>query len=105
MKLIVRPLALCIAACSALLTPSLLAQGYPKIAPELQAVTDKRKAAADKRSDEIFAKALPEIQAWAAKGKPYIPSAAAPGDLPQAKIPAFPGAEGGGMYSFGGRGG
>ena len=26
-------------------------------------------------------------------------------DLPQADIPAFPGAEGGGMYSFGGRGG
>jgi hypothetical protein len=25
--------------------------------------------------------------------------------LPQAKVPAFPGAEGGGMYSFGGRGG
>jgi len=105
MNPIVRPLALCIAACTALLAPSLLAQGYPKIAPELQAVTDKRKAAADKRSDEIFAKALPEIQAWAAKGKPYIPSAATPGDLPQAKIPAFPGAEGGGMYSFGGRGG
>ena len=28
-----------------------------------------------------------------------------PKDLPQAKIPAFPGAWGGGMYSFGGRGG
>lgn len=28
-----------------------------------------------------------------------------PGDLPQAEIPAFPGAEGGGMYAFGGRGG
>ena len=29
-----------------------------------------------------------------AKGKPYIPWAAKPDDLPQAKIPAFPGAEG-----------
>ena len=28
-----------------------------------------------------------------------------PYDLRQAKIPAFPGAEGGGMYTFGGRGG
>ncbi|MCC5805549.1 MAG: hypothetical protein JJU00_04390 [Opitutales bacterium] len=28
-----------------------------------------------------------------------------PGDLPQADMPAFPGAEGGGKYSFGGRGG
>lgn len=31
--------------------------------------------------------------------------AAEPKDLPQAKIAAFPGAQGGGMYSFGGRGG
>src|SRR5210317_1571939 len=28
-----------------------------------------------------------------------------PGDLPQSDIPAFPGAEGGGKFSFGGRGG
>jgi hypothetical protein len=59
----------------------------------------------DRLSDEAFARALPEIQAWAAKGKPYLPGAAKPEDLPQAKIPAFPGAWGGGMYSFGGRGG
>jgi len=37
--------------------------------------------------------------------KPYIPWASKPEDLPQASIPAFPGAEGGGMYSFGGRDG
>jgi hypothetical protein len=86
-------------------SPSLLAQGYPRIPGNLQAAADARKAAADKRSDEIFAAALPEIQAWAAKGKPYLPGAGEPGELPQAKIPAFPGAEGGGMYSFGGRGG
>ncbi len=70
-----------------------------------QAAANARQAAANKRSDEIFSRALPEIEAWAAKGKPYLPGAALPGDLPQAKIPAFPGAEGGGMYSFGGRGG
>ncbi|HEY3393986.1 MAG TPA: hypothetical protein VGK58_14835 [Lacipirellulaceae bacterium] len=45
------------------------------------------------------------IRQWEAKGKPYIPWAAKPADLPQAAIPAFPGAQGGGMYSFGGRGG
>ena len=50
-------------------------------------------------------KALPVIEEWDAKGKPYIPWAAKPSDLPQAEIPAFPGAQGGGMYSFGGRGG
>jgi hypothetical protein len=85
--------------------PAAFAQGYPKVPHDIQAAMDARKAAADKRSDEIFARELPEIKAWAAKGKPYIPWAAKPSDLPQAKIPAFPGAEGGGMYSFGGRGG
>ena len=41
----------------------------------------------------------------AKEGRPYISWAGRPYDLPQAKIPSFPGAEGGGMYSFGGRGG
>ena len=41
----------------------------------------------------------------ARQGKPYVPFAARPTDLPQATIPAFPGAEGGGAYTFGGRGG
>jgi hypothetical protein len=57
------------------------------------------------RSDAAWEKALPIIKQWEAKGKPYIPWAAKPDDLPQAPIPAFPGAQGGGMYSFGGRGG
>ena len=81
------------------------AQGYPKVKSADQAAANARQAAANQRSDEIFARVLPEIEAWAAKGKPYLPGAGLPGDLPQAKIPAFPGAEGGGMYSFGGRGG
>lgn len=38
-------------------------------------------------------------------GRPYVPWASRPYDLRQAKIPAFPGAEGGGMFTFGGRGG
>jgi hypothetical protein len=62
-------------------------------------------AEADKRSDEAWQKALRVIKEWETKGKPYIPWAAKPSDLPQAAIPAFPGAWGGGMYSFGGRGG
>lgn len=84
---------------------ALYAQGYPKVKSADQAAANARQAAANQRSDEIFARVLPEIEAWAAKGKPYLPGAGLPGDLPQAKIPAFPGAEGGGMYSFGGRGG
>lgn len=82
-----------------------VAQGYPKVPAEIMEANRVESAATNKLSDEAFARALPEIQAWAAKGKPYLPGAAKPGDLPQAKIPAFPGAWGGGMYSFGGRGG
>lgn len=91
--------------CSLLLAPSSYAQGYPKVPPEVVKANAAESAATNRSSDEAFARALPEIQAWAAKGKPYLPGAAKPGDLPQAKIPAFPGAWGGGMYSFGGRGG
>src|SRR5664279_1856840 len=56
-------------------------------------------------SDAAFAKAWPTIQADEKKGKPFIPWAAKSSDLPQAKIPAFPGAEGGGAFTAGGRGG
>lgn len=89
----------------ALLTPQVVRAQYPKIDPAIEAEATRRKAEADARSDEAFRRALPEIEAWASKGKPYIPGAARPEHLPQAGIPAFPGAEGGGMYSFGGRGG
>ena len=94
-----------LALCTLLLAPCAFAQGYPRVEPSVQSAADARKAAADRRSDEIFAAQQSLLQDWAAKGKPYLPGAALPGDLPQAKIPAFPGAEGGGMYSFGGRGG
>lgn len=83
---------------------SLFAQ-YPFINSQIKQESDARRAAADKRSDEAWALAWPVVQEWASKGKPYIPSAAEPKDLPQADIPAFPGAMGGGMFSFGGRGG
>jgi pectate lyase len=78
---------------------------YPKVPPDVQAEVRQKTAAADARSDEAWAAALPTVKEWEAKGKPYIPWAAKPDDLPQAPIPAYPGAQGGGMYSFGGRGG
>ena len=78
---------------------------YPAISSDIKAESAARMKAADERSDEAFAKALPVIKEWAAKGKPYLPGAAEPKDLPQAGVPSFPGAWGGGMYSFGGRGG
>ncbi|MGN6638304.1 MAG: pectate lyase family protein, partial [Mucilaginibacter sp.] len=67
--------------------------------------SDSAMAAEKQRSDAAWEKALPIIKKEEAKGKPYVPWADKPSDLPQAKIPAFPGAEGGGAYSFGGRGG
>jgi len=78
---------------------------YPQIPDELRRQSEAAKAEADRRSDEAFARAIPQVEAWAKKGKPFIQDASKPGDLPQATIPAFPGAEGGGMHSFGGRGG
>ena len=58
-----------------------------------------------KYSDAAWAKALPIIEADEKKGKPYVPWASKPDDLISAKIPAFPGAQGGGEYTSGGRGG
>jgi len=54
---------------------------------------------------EVVSNVQPALAEWAKKGKPFIPWASKPGDLPQASVPAFPGAEGGGKFSFGGRGG
>ena len=55
--------------------------------------------------DQVKSNCAPVIAEWATKGKPFIPWASLPSDLPQANVPAFPGAEGGGKFSFGGRGG
>lgn len=78
---------------------------YPTIPARVQRVTDSLLNAAKMHSDEAWEKAWPAIDKEARSGKPYIPWAARPTDLPQADLPAFPGAEGGGAFSFGGRGG
>src|SRR6195952_1685982 len=78
---------------------------YPKIPPALQDSTDKEMMKFQKLSDDAWAKALPIIEADEKKGKPYVPWAKESSDLPQAKIPAFPGAQGGGAFTEGGRGG
>src|SRR3974390_477370 len=64
-----------------------------------------RAAAWNQYKQQLISNCAPVIAEWAKKGKPFIPWASKPEDLPQAKVPAFPGAEGGGKYSFGGRGG
>lgn len=78
---------------------------YPHINSEVAAESSRRTQAANARSDSAWARAQEAIREWAARGKPYISNADNPSDLPQAPIPAFPGAQGGGMYSYGGRGG
>jgi hypothetical protein len=79
---------------------------YPDIPADVQKTSDSLMKAAIKHSDSAWAIAFPIIEHEAAKyQRPYVPWAARPVDLPQASIPAFPGAEGGGKYSFGGRGG
>ncbi len=93
-----------------LLTASLLMQNqanaqYPRIPPAVQDSADAIQKDLYKYSDEAWAKALPIIQADEKKGKPYVPWASKPSDLLHASIPAFPGAQGGGEYTSGGRGG
>lgn len=78
---------------------------YPSITPEAGAVYREMMNKEKQASDEAWAKALPIVKKEATEGRPYAPWAHRPYDLLQADIPAFPGAEGGGMYTQGGRGG
>ncbi|MCX2476653.1 polysaccharide lyase [Pedobacter sp. MC2016-05] len=78
---------------------------YPNIPADVKKASDSMMKAAYHQSDVAWEKAKPIIEQEAKQGKPYIPWAGRPTDLPQSDIIAFPGAEGGGAYSFGGRGG
>ncbi|MGE4587879.1 MAG: polysaccharide lyase family 1 protein, partial [Mangrovibacterium sp.] len=90
----------------------LLLAGAGKVQAQYPTVPEEDRIASQELIDETYRlsdlawkKALPIVEKQAAEGRPYIPWAGRPGDLPRADIPAFPGAEGGGMFSFGGRGG
>jgi len=87
---------------AALLSPLAFSREEWPVPPE---EAKQKEAAIERHRVELIERLKPELALWATRGKPFIQSAAKPEDLPQAKIPAFPGAEGGGMYSFGGRGG
>lgn len=78
---------------------------YPNIPEDVKKATDKMMKEARESSDRAWWEAYKVVQEEAKHGKPYIPWASRPIDLPQAEIPAFPGAMGGGKYTFGGRGG
>ena len=78
---------------------------YPIIPDAMQAKADSALAVVEKISDKAWEKAEPIVVANEKKGMPFVPWANKPDDLPQAKIKAFPTAEGGGAYTTGGRGG
>ncbi len=78
---------------------------YPEIPKPLQDKADAILADEEKRLAEIWTNNYSIIQAEAKQGKPYLPWASYPKDFVQADIPAFPGAEGGGAFTQGGRGG
>ena len=78
---------------------------YPQYTDEAKHLIDSLSARWSAHSDSAWQVAFPIVVKEAKEGRPYVPWASRPYDLRQAKIPAFPGAEGGGMFTFGGRGG
>ena len=78
---------------------------YPDLTGEAKKKIAQLKEQWAAHSDSAWKVAFPIVIEEAKAGRPYVPWASMPYDLRQAKIPAFPGAEGGGMYTFGGRGG
>ena len=91
--------------CLSLLAATASFAQYPQLTDEAKQLIEQQKEAWAAHSDSAWAVAFPIVVKEAKEGRPYVPWAGMPYDLRQARIPAFPGAEGGGMYSFGGRGG
>ncbi len=79
---------------------------YPVIPDSVKVRAERETAEWDRLSDEAWEKAYPIVMKEAAeKGRVYRPWAQYPGDLLKSDIKAFPGAEGGGAYTSGGRDG
>ena len=84
---------------------SLMAQ-YPIIPDTVKQRVARQEKEINRKSDLAWAKAFPIVQKEEAEnGRFYRPWASKPEDLIRTKIPAFPGAEGGGEFTPGGRGG
>lgn len=79
---------------------------YPVIPDSVKTRGAKMAAAWDAASDKAWEEAYPIVMKEEVEnGRPYRPWAAKPEDLVKSDILAFPGAEGGGAYTPGGRGG
>jgi hypothetical protein len=83
---------------------SLMAQ-YPIIPDSVKARVARQEAEINRKSDLAWQKAFLIVQQEENAGRPYRPWASKPEDLIKNNIPAFPGAEGGGAFTAGGRGG
>ena len=77
---------------------------YPNM-HDVQPTVDSLNRVWDKLEEAAWEKAWPVVYKDMQNYKVYNQWAHRSDDLPQADIPAFPGAEGGGMYTCGGRGG
>jgi hypothetical protein len=78
---------------------------FPKLTKSSSPINDTVLGNTKSASDKAWKEAQIIMDRDARNGKPFIAWASTPKDLPQADIPAFPGAQGGGAFSFGGRGG
>ncbi|WP_304423433.1 thrombospondin type 3 repeat-containing protein [uncultured Duncaniella sp.] len=88
-----------------LIAPTAMMAQYPQLNADARKTYDVLMSTARAHSDSAWAVAKPIVDKEAREGRPYVPWASRPDDLLKASIPAFPGAEGGGMYTPGGRGG
>lgn len=78
---------------------------YPTIPDSAKVRGAQQQALWDSLDNVAWQKAVPTVMQDMLNGKPFVPWCATSEMLRQAPIPAFPGAIGGGRYSFGGRGG
>ena len=78
---------------------------YPTIPDSAKVRGAQQQALWDSLDNVAWQKAVPTVMQDMLAGKPFVPWCATSEMLRQAPIPAFPGAIGGGRYSFGGRGG
>lgn len=78
---------------------------YPTIPDSVISRKEQQEKLFAQLSEQAWQKALPIVLEETAKGRPYRPWASKQEDLIKSSIPAFPGAEGGGAFTPGGRGG
>ena len=77
-----------------LLTATATRAQYPQLTDEAERVLHRLEVKWKAHSDSAWEAAFPIVIKEAKEGRPYVPWASRPYDLRQAKIPAFPGAEG-----------